>query len=151
MQQAINGKRQQLGIKASLVDSNGMATPKLSSIHQFLVTNNIDLMALNESNLHGPRSNIVRAKPLSDEFVQRELAIPGNKIIFPTSWTWHDTARIMLYNRTNINIQVLSSNTYSADIPIISVAARNRTEAKTIFTFMCFEYTGGISWLKIKE
>ena len=53
--------------------------------------------------------------------------------------------------RTNINIQVLSSNTYTAYIPIISVAARNNAEANTNFTFTYCEYTGGISGLKNKE
>lgn len=48
----------------------------------------------------------------------------------------------------NINIHILSSNTYTDDLPIISVAARKGAEVKTVFTFMYREYTGGIFGLR---
>ena len=143
MQHSLHGNRQRLGIKAStwncnkgLVDHKGRATAKISTIHNFLVANSIDLLAVNESNLHGPRSNTVRATPLSNEAVHRELAIPGYKIIFPASWTKHDTARIMLYAKNDIHMQVLPTQTYTTELPIILVAARKGAEVKTAFTFM---------------
>lgn len=125
-----------------LIDGKGTATAKLSTIHHFLLAHNVDLLAIIEANIHGLRSNVIRVTLLTNEAAHRELAIPGYKIIFPTSWARHDTARIMLYARTNISVQVLHTRAQLADLPVISVTARRGAEVKTAYTFMYREYTG---------
>ena len=157
-QHATNGNRHHLGIKSctwncnrGLLDSKGRATDKVSEIHQFMLANMIDIMALNEAGIHGPRSHTIRATPMSDTSLHRELALPGYRILLLESWSKHDTARIMVYVRAEINTSTIQTQTHTADLPVISFTARKGAEAKTAFTFYYREFTGGVSGIRTQE
>lgn len=155
---AENGNRQHLGINActwncnrGLLDHLSLATPKLAEIQNLMLTHNIDIMALNEAGIHGKRSQIVRATPMTTISINRELAVPGYKIILPDSWTQHDTARIMVYVRDDITTMLLTTQTSSADLPVITFTAWKGAEAPTANSFFYREFTDGISRLKTQD
>ena len=79
LQHSLNGNQRHMGIKAvswncnrGMVDHNGKSTVKLATIHDFLITNNIHLMAISESSLHGKCSKTIRANPLNYDMIRCE-------------------------------------------------------------------------------
>ena len=158
LQHSANGNRQHLGIKSctwnckrGLLDSSGHATPKLAETHNFLLTQNIDIMALNEAGIHGRRSQTFRANPMTTTSINREIALPGYKILLPYCWTQYDTARIAVYVRTDITTIPLRTQIPTSDLPVISFKAQKGSEALTAYNFFYREFTGGISRMKSQE
>ena len=86
-----------------LIDSNNNASPKLSEAEAFINENNLDVLAVAEAGLHGPRSRIIRTNPLTTACIEHELRITGFSILLPESWYRHDTARIFMYIKEDIN------------------------------------------------
>ena len=77
-------------------------TTKISEAEAFINENDLDILAVAEAGLHGPRSRIIRTNPLTTDSIERELRIPGFRILLPESWYIHDTARIFMYIKEDI-------------------------------------------------
>ena len=134
-----------------LLDSNNNASPKLSEAVAFINKNDLDILAVAEAGLHGPRSRIIRTNPLTTASIERELRIPGYRILLPESWYIHDTARIFMYIKEDITFKVINYNTLTQDLPLISIEAKRGKNATTIISTHYREFTGGISGLKTNE
>jgi hypothetical protein len=117
-----------------LLESNNNASPKLSEAVAFINKNDLDILAVAEAGLHGPRSRIIRTNPLTTASIERELRIPGFKILLPESWYTHDTARIFMYIKEDITFKVINNNTSVQDLPLISIEAKRGKHATTIIS-----------------
>ena len=134
-----------------LLDRNNNASPKISEAAAFINENDLDILAVAEAGLHGPRSRIIRTNPLTTASIERELRIPGFRILLPESWYIHDTARIFMYIKEDINFKVIKYNNSIQDLPLISIEAKRGKHATTIISTHYREFTGGISGLKTNE
>ena len=134
-----------------LLDSNNNASPKLSEAESFISDNNLDILAIAEAGLHGPRSRTLRTNPLTTSCIERELRITGFSILLPESWRRHDTARIFMYIRDDINFKLIKTNASTHDLPLISIEAKKGKHATTIISTHYREFTGGISGLKTND
>ena len=131
-----------------LLDENNFGTEKVAEIQAFIDTNNLDILAVGESGLHGARSRTMKSYPVTEEIVMNALRIPGFDIILPQAWYNHETARIILYIKNTINFKFLSSQNSISDLPVISIEARKGKGPKTIISTHYREFTGGVSGLK---
>ena len=135
-------------INRGLLDGKSRATDKFSEIHNFVTNNKIHIMGVCETGLHGPRSRVHRATPVTDLTLSTELNIIGYDILLPETWRRHDTARLAVYSSQELTVKRVGDYTSIRDLPVVSVEARLGRGAPTIISFFYREYTGGILGLK---
>ena len=152
LQHSINRNRQRKGIKnctwncnKGLVDNLGKATSKLGDVNYFILTNKLEVMAINEAGLHGKRSQTIHTTPMTTSNFHLELAIPGYKILLPDSRVHHNIARILIYVKSDINIELVRTQTFTTDLQLITFMARKGADARTVFSYFYREFTGGLS------
>lgn len=90
-----------------LLNHLNFPTEKIDAIGNFIHSQNLDILAITEANLHGPRSRSMRANPVTINTINNALRIPGYKIHLPDTWAEHQTARIFLYVRDTLFIHSL--------------------------------------------
>ena len=105
-----------------LVDHTGGPTDKVAEIENFIIENDIHIMGILESSLHGKHSNTIRTTPMTNNSIRTELYNPGYDILLPESWTHYDVARILVYIRNDI--KVVTTKTNIKDLPIITMKAK---------------------------
>ena len=142
-----NNKKLLIGsynIAKGLVDSENNGTYKLTEIKNKIKEKNADILGIIETNLHGPKSRVIRSNPIKENEAVNELQIPGYDTIFPATWKLHDQARLIVFIRSSIPYKVHDLPQTQSDLPMITLIINN-TEA---IIFIYREYTGGISGLK---
>ena len=130
-----------------LLNHLNFPTDKVSEIANFISSHNLDILAITEANLHGPKSRTMRANPVNIHTINNALRIPGYTIHLPDSWPEHQTARIIIYVRDIVTITMISTNNNIKDLPIIAITARKSKEAQTNIVACYREYTGAVSGL----
>ena len=120
---------------------------KLVEIKQFLEKKSLHLLCLVESDLHSPISRYIRRNCLSTEDVHRVLGISGYKIILPKSWQVHGQARVMVFVKEELNVNIRDNGISNADLPTITCEISFGRERKTIVNFCYREFTSGVSGL----
>ena len=133
--------------KKGLLNHLNFPTEKVSEIVNFISSHNLDILAITEANLHGPKSRIMKANPVNIHTIHNTLRIPGYTNHLPDSWAEHQTARIILYVRDMVTITKISTNNNIKDLSIITITARKSKEAQTNIVACYREYTGAVSGL----
>ena len=70
---------------------------KFVEIKEFIQNNNPHLLAIIESDLHGPNTSANRVTTFSTEEIKEKLNIDGYSIELPESWSKYHQARILVY------------------------------------------------------
>ena len=96
--------------RRGLLKQNGSASSKITDIELYLKKHQLHMLAVIESDLHGPGSRIYRSKPLSTNQIIENLHIDGYSIILPQSWYLHNQARILVYIKEGIFVKERKMN-----------------------------------------
>ena len=131
-------------VNRGLLDGEARATAKFAELNSFVLNNNIHLMGVSETALHGPRSRVQRRTPVTSLTMSTELHLAGYKVTLPDTWKDHDTARLAVYVRDDVTTSRTGDYSSVRDLPVVSLEARLGKEAPTIVSFFYREYTGGV-------
>ena len=93
---------------------------KYVEIKEYIQNNNPHLLAIIESDLHGPDTTANRTTTFSTEEIKEKLHIDGYTIELPDSWTTHHQARIMVYVSDNIRAKRRTTPVTDSDLPSIT-------------------------------
>lgn len=110
-----------------MLDKNIFPTKKVAEIKAFIETNNIDILAVSESGLHGKISRIMRTNPINND------------------------ARIIFYVNNSVTIKEIKTPANISDLPIILILARKSKGPQTLISTHYREFTGGISGIGSPE
>ena len=133
--------------RRGLLKPDGSASSKVTDIEIYLQKHQLHMLAVIESDLHGPGSRIKRSNPLSTNDIENNLRIDGYSIKLPQSWYAHDQARILVYIKEGIKVKERKLNSTDSDLPSLSFELGLGKEKKTCVNFHYREFTGGISGL----
>ena len=131
--------------RKGLLDKNNHPTDKVHAIATFLTETKVDILSVCESALHGPKSRTQRSYPVTNAIITNSLRVPGYSIVLPESWKRHETSRLYLYIKDDVNFKKIQSTVNTSDLPIITIQARKGGEANTIVSVFYREFTGGVS------
>ena len=92
--------------RKGLVDRENLPTTKINDVKDFLRSNDLQVMCLIESDLHGVTSRVRRVNPITAKKVEESLKVENYRIVLPQSWQAHGQARILLYVREDLNLKV---------------------------------------------
>ena len=85
--------------RKGLVDKENLPTTKINDVKDFLATNDLQVMCLVETDLHGITSRKRRVNPITGNNIEENLKVENYRIVLPQSWQTHGQARILLYVR----------------------------------------------------
>ena len=125
-----------------LILSDCSTSDKFTDIKLYLQKHQLDLFGILECDLHSQESPINRKSKLTTVELKDILNIEGYKLILPQSWQLQGQARIMLYVKESMNVNVIKLAISDGDLPSISVEVAKSKEKKTNFNFFYREFTG---------
>ena len=125
-----------------LILSDCSTSDKFTDIKLYLQKHQLDLFGILECDLHSQESPINRKSKLTTVELKEILNIEGYKLILPQSWQLLGQARIMLYVKESMNVNVIKLAVSDGDLPSISVEVAKSKEKKTNFNFFYREFTG---------
>ena len=86
-----------LNCNKGLLNTLNFPIDKVDEIANLIHSQSLDILAITEANLHGPRSRTMRANPVNLNTINNALRIPGYKIYLSDTWVEHQTARIFCF------------------------------------------------------
>ena len=120
---------------------------KLVDIKNLLQHHDLHLLGVVESDLHSVSSRVRRANPLTTKDVIEKLHVDGYEIKLPLSWQSHGQARIFLYVKEGVHVNIRELSSQDSDLSSISCEIGLGREKKTCANFFYREWTGGVSGL----
>ena len=133
--------------RKGLVDRENLPTAKMKDVRDFLGSNDLQVMCLIEADLHGMTSRIRRVNPITTKKIEENLKVENYRIFLPQSWQVHGQARILLYVREDLNINIKPLARENTDLPSVSCEIGVGKEKKTRVNFFYREWTSGVSGL----
>ena len=130
--------------RRGLLDPDGSPSSKLIDIQMYLHKHRLHILGVIEADLHGHQSRIFRKNPLSTNDIHEKLKIDGYHIILPQSWYIHNQARVLMYVREDVKVQMINCSGNNTDLPSISVQIGLGKE-RTCVNIFYREFTGGVS------
>ena len=125
--------------------SNNIETEsdKLVDIKLFIEKHKPHLMAVIESDIHGPRSRTRRQNYFTSDEIHDKLHIDGYRIELPNTWKKHDQARIIVYINDQIRAKKVDLTAEVEDLPTMTFEVGMGRERKSIVNFFYREWTVG--------
>ena len=121
-------------MKSSLT-AGGEDSIKYIEIKDYVENNNPHLLAIIESDLHGPNTNANRTTTFSTEEVKEKLHLDGYTIELPESWNEYHQARIIVYVSDKIRAKRRATSNTDYDLPSITLEIGLGREKKTLVNF----------------
>ena len=102
-----------------MYDSNNEQTAKMYEFEDNLNSNKIDVIAVNEFELHGQLSRVQRATPVTNDTINHNLNMENFCMWLPNQWKTHQQARTVIYTRNNMTVNQVKINSKYDDLPIV--------------------------------
>ena len=134
--------------RKGLIDMNYEATSKFEEVKQFLIKRKLHMLCLIETDLRGTMSRLRRTVALTKNDISSVLSIPGYKIFLPLTWKHHGQARIFVYAKEELKVDVKQLGARLNDLPILTFEIGLGMEKKTVVNFFYREFTSGVTGLK---
>ena len=136
--------------RRGLVCTNKLPTAKIIEIKNVLYERNIDLLCVVESDIYEKKSTNLARQKLTQEEAEWALNVHGYKVFFPKSWYIHGIARIIIYAKQELKVNVKNDSIASSDLPTFTCEISFGREKKTIVSYFYREFTGAVSGLRDK-
>ena len=75
-------------------------------------------MVLNETDLHGEKSRIIRSNPVNDDIIKQNLNIEEYNLWMPNQWDKHDQARTLIYTKNHLIVNKIRIESKYDYLPI---------------------------------
>ena len=118
-----------------LLNSQNFPTDNVDEIAQFITSYDLDILTVSESNLHGVKSRVMRANPVTIHCINNVLRIHGYHIVLPESWHKYQTARILLYVRDSITMTNITTNVDTNDL--VNYNHQSKEEQRNAYCYSC--------------
>ena len=119
---------------------------KFLDIKMFIQSYSPHLLAIIESDLHGPNTTATNRRTVfSTQEIRDKLNIEGYNIEFPSSWVAHDQARLIVFVSDKIKAKRRELPATDSDLPSLTFEIGLGREKKTLVNFYYREFTGIVS------
>ena len=151
MEHSLNGNRK-IGYKIAswncnrglIINNVESESDKLVDVKVFMEKHKPHLMAIIETDLHGPGSRTHRSKYYTTDEIHDKL-IDGYRIELPNTWTNHNQARLIVYVNDQLKAKKIDITDDVDDLPTITFEIGMGRERKSIVNFFYREWTNGVS------
>ena len=152
LEHSLNGNRK-IGYKIAswncnrglIINNVESESDKLVDVKVFMEKHKPHLMAIIETDLHGPGSRTHRNKYYTTDEIHDKLHIDGYRIELPNTWTNHNQARLIVYVNDQLKAKKIDITDDVDDLPTITFEIGMGRERKSIVNFFYREWTNGVS------
>ena len=137
--------------RKGILTSDNQPRDKIIELEDYINSNEIYVLTINEADLHGHNSRVIRSTPIDDDTIDMNLNIEGFKLWMPTQWSKHNQARTIMYTREEIAATRVKINNNYDDLPMIILDIGQPGAKKTRVCGFYREYKGSVSGLDSKE
>ena len=124
---------------------NGNLSDKMVDIKLFIEKNNVSLLGIIESDIHGPNSPANRSNTFKKEDIIEQLSISGYTIYLPDTWNDFHQARLIVFARDDIKVKKRNNPYTIKDLPNMTFEVGIGRERKSLINFYYREWTGGLT------
>ena len=88
--------------RRGILTADNQPTEKLIEVEDYMKSNKIDVLVMNEADLHGDKSRIMRSNPVNENVIKYNLNIEDYNLWMPNQWEKYEQARTIIYTRNHL-------------------------------------------------